>query len=103
MKSTPISQLRAVGLCEGSSFLVLLFLAMPLKYLAGLPLAAKVVGWAHGLLFVLYLAALARAAVAHRWRMGQILPAFLASLVPFGPFLLDRRLRLEAQVEAERS
>ncbi len=100
MLKTPIGRLRAVALLEGVSFLVLLFIAMPLKYLAGMPLAVKMVGWAHGLLFVLYLLALVEVAVAHRWSLVRIVGAFIASLVPFGTFVLDARLRREEQAVA---
>ncbi len=101
MLKTPIGRLRAVGLLEGLSFLVLLFIAMPLKYLAGMPLAVKMVGWAHGLLFVLYLLALVEASAAHRWSLVRIVGAFIASLLPFGTFVLDARLRREEQAVAE--
>ena len=52
MLSHSIGRLRAIGMLEGVSFLVLLGVAMPLKYLAGMPAAVKIVGWVHGILFV---------------------------------------------------
>ncbi|MCY1082078.1 DUF3817 domain-containing protein [Archangium lansingense] len=101
MLKTPIGRFRAVALLEGLSFVLLLFIAMPLKYLAGMPLGVKLVGWAHGMLFVLYLLFLAEAAAAHRWSLVRIVGAFLASLVPFGTFVLDARLRREEQAPSE--
>lgn len=95
MLRTPVGRLRAIALVEGISYLVLLGVAMPLKYFAGFPEAVKVVGWAHGVLFVLYLMAVAEVAVARRWRFMKILWAFVAALVPFGTFVLDARLRRE--------
>jgi integral membrane protein len=92
---TTIGRLRAVGITEGISFIVLLGIAMPLKYYAGLPMAVKVVGWLHGLLFILYLAALLHVTIAQRWSIWKVLLAFIASLVPFGTFLLDARLKKE--------
>jgi len=95
MLKTPIGRLRVVGLSEGVSFLLLLGVAMPLKYIAGLPIFVKVVGWVHGGLFVLFCVALVHAATRSRWsllRTGQLL---LASLVPFGTFLVDRSLARE--------
>ena len=59
--NTSIAQLRRIGYAEAISFLVLLGVAMPLKYLAGMPMAVKVVGWIHGVLFVAYCFALRRA------------------------------------------
>ena len=100
---TPLGRFRAVALLEGLSFVLLLFIAMPLKYLAGMPLAVKVVGMAHGVLFMLYLPALLEVAVAHRWSFLRALAAFGASLVPFGTFVLDARLRQEEPVAVEPS
>lgn len=100
MLRTPIGRLRAIAFIEGVSYLVLLCVAMPLKYFAGLPSAVKAVGWAHGVLFVLYLLALAEVAFKHRWPPGRILVAFVASLIPFGTFVLDRQLRREQQQTA---
>lgn len=91
--SSPVGRLRAIGLAEGLSFLVLLGVAMPLKYLAGEPLAVKVVGWAHGVLFIAYLAALGQTALTHRWSMFKVALGVIAALLPFGPFVMDRRLR----------
>jgi integral membrane protein len=93
--NTPIGRLRAIGLFEGISFLLLLGIAMPLKYMAGMPEAVKIVGWAHGVLFVLYIAAVVQVTLVHRWSFLRVAGAVVASLVPFGPFILDPRLRKE--------
>jgi integral membrane protein len=90
-----LQQLRPVALLEGASFLILLFIAMPLKYLAGLPLAVRVVGSIHGALFLLFLAALYRAAQARAWPRRRALTAFVASILPFGTFVFDASLRRE--------
>lgn len=86
---------RAVSLTEGVSWLVLLFVAMPLKYGFDLPLAVKVVGRIHGALFVAFIVTLAMAAVEARWGFVKIARAFGASLVPFGAFWLEKKLREE--------
>lgn len=85
--------LRVVGFLEGLSFVVLLFVAMPLKHVFGLPLAVRVVGSVHGLLFLAFASALYRAATEHAWPARRSLVAFVASLGPFGPFVLDRSLK----------
>jgi integral membrane protein len=90
---SPSQQFRLVGYAEGVSFLVLLGIAMPLKYLAGWPQAVLVVGWAHGLLWVLYLVAAALAAYWDGWTKRQLFWALVASVLPFGPFVFDRWLR----------
>lgn len=87
--------LRWVGYAEGTSFLVLLGIAMPLKYWADYPLAVTVVGSLHGGLWILYLLAAARAAVAEKWGIGKLAAAFIASVLPFGPFAFDAWLRRE--------
>ena len=84
--------LRALAWMEGLSFLLLLGVAMPLKYAAGRPLAVKVFGWIHGALFVALLVLAALEARRGRRPLRWTLLVLLASLLPFGPFLLDRRL-----------
>jgi len=88
-----VAALRAVGILEGLSFLVLLGIAMPLKYLAHLPQAVAVVGGIHGVLFVIYVMMALFVTVVFKlpfWRFGQ---AVVASLVPAGTFWFDRKLR----------
>ena len=92
-----LRQLRLVAFLEGSSFLILLFVAMPLKYLAGIPLAVRVVGSIHGALFLLFLAALYRAARARDWPRRRSFTAFMASILPFGTFVFDASLRREIE------
>ena len=92
MFATPLRRLRSIGLLEGLSYLVLLGIAMPLKYFAGLPLAVRIVGSLHGALFVALVLMLLMAV-----RRVPISPALaaagiVAAIVPGGPFLLDRHL-----------
>ena len=95
MLSTPVGRLRALGITEGISFLILLGIAMPLKYMAGLPLAVKIFGWAHGVLFVAFCVALLQAHQARGWPVSRSARVFVAALIPFGPFVIDRSLRDE--------
>ncbi|MBL6766466.1 MAG: DUF3817 domain-containing protein [Verrucomicrobiae bacterium] len=88
-----IEWLRLIGLVEGVSFLLLLFVAMPLKYLAGQPMAVRVTGMAHGALFVAYVLTLIRVWAAHDWPLKRVCGFFFAGLLPFGPFIIDKRLR----------
>lgn len=77
---------------EAVSFLLLVGVAMPLKYLAGRPIAVSVVGAIHGGLFVLFCAALLRTLLVARWPFLRAAVIFVASLLPFGPFVVDRRM-----------
>jgi integral membrane protein len=95
--NSPIGRFRIIGIIEGISYLVLLGIAMPLKYWAGIPEVVKVVGWAHGVLFVLYCLALLNVWVARRWSFGRAILAFVVSLLPFGTFIFDKSLRREEQ------
>lgn len=89
---TALGRLRLVGYLEGISFLVLLLIAMPLKYLAGQPAAVRMVGMAHGVLFVLYVFLLIQNTIEHSWSWRKAMLGFAASLVPLGTFWADRRL-----------
>lgn len=95
MSGTVIRQLRLVGLVEGISFLVLLGIAMPLKYLAGYPMAVRMVGMAHGVLFIIYVLALVHAQMTVRWPARRVLGLFVAAVLPGGTFVADGRLRVE--------
>ena len=81
--------LQLVGYAEATSFLLLLGVAMPLKYLAGWPLGVTVVGMAHGVLWILYLMAAGWAGMAYKWGWREFLGAGLASVLPGGPFVFD--------------
>lgn len=95
--SQSIRWLRIIGMIEGVSFLLLLGIAMPLKYAAGKPEAVSIVGMAHGVLFIMLWLAAAWAWV--RGLPGKLtLLAMFASIVPLGPFLIDGRLK---RVESE--
>jgi integral membrane protein len=88
----PVGRVRLVGMVEGVSFLLLLFIAMPLKYFADMPKAVSITGMAHGVLFLLFLLVIFQAWGNKALTTKQSALAFLASLLPFGPFLIDRRL-----------
>lgn len=81
------------ALAEGTSFLILLFIAMPMKYFMGMPLAVRIVGLIHGILFLLYVGQLVRLRTTYRWDNRFSIQAFVASILPFGTFLFDKYLR----------
>jgi integral membrane protein len=92
MEST-VKNLRIIGIFEGISFLVLLIIAMPLKYFLGFPEAVKFVGWIHGVLFIAYVIAVFLSIRAMRWGLIGVAIALGASLLPLGTFLLDKQLK----------
>lgn len=99
MSPSPIDRLRRVGKIEGISFLVLMLIAMPMKYFADQPLAVTIVGWIHGVLFVWFCWVLAVARFRGGLSLGMAVLAFIASLLPCGPFLIDRQLQGEAAAQ----
>ncbi|WP_128895895.1 DUF3817 domain-containing protein [Longirhabdus pacifica] len=93
MLKSPVEQVRLSGFIEGMSFIILLFIAMPLKYIWDIPEAVSVVGSMHGVLFVIYMLAIALAfftsKLSFRWSFGAVLVAF----IPFGYFIYDAKLK----------
>lgn len=96
MKSKKILRwFREIAIAEGISFLILLCIAMPLKYFMHMPMAVKICGYIHGFLFIAF--------VMMAWNVKNELTknfmwfgkALLASLLPFGTFVLDRSLKKE--------
>lgn len=77
--------------------LVLVFLAMPLKYLAGQPMAVTVVGGIHGALWLIYMLMLAHVWITLKWPFGKVVVAGIASVLPFGPWWFERRVTPAAQ------
>ncbi len=86
------SYLLNIGHAEGISFLALLFIAMPLKYMADMPLVVRIVGSLHGLLFVLFIAALFEAYRKLNLSLLTTAIAFALSIIPFGTFFLHRMI-----------
>lgn len=97
MIATSLGRFRIVALLEGISTLLLFFVAMPLKYIAGQPLMVKYAGWAHGALFVLFLLALIPVVIERAWSWKKVAWSLLASLFPFGTFILDAKLLRKEQ------
>ncbi len=98
-----LRKLRLLGMVEGTSTLVLFGVAMPLKYLLDMPLAVRIVGSLHGLLFVALafacVTAIKRVPIGPRLGLAGIVGA----VIPFGPFVVDVWLkRLEAEAASER-
>jgi integral membrane protein len=86
-----IKLFRGISLLEGLSLLALLFVAMPLKYVWGNPEYVRVVGMAHGLLFVAYILFAIMTKFELNWKVKTLLIVFAASVIPFGTFYVDKK------------
>ena len=93
MIKKPLKRFRFMGLLEGSSLLILVFLAMPLKYFFDLPEAVAVVGAIHGFLFVTYCLAIAYMTFVVKWPFLYSVIAVIVAFIPFGNLIFDRRLQ----------
>ena len=87
-----VRQFKIVAILEGVSFLVLLGIAMPLKYVFGLPATTQIVGMAHGILFIAYVLMVVIIRKQLDWNLKTTALALTASVLPFGPFVVDRKL-----------
>jgi integral membrane protein len=81
------------GKIEGYSYLILLLVAMPLKYQFDLPQPVKIFGMVHGILFVLFMLSIAALIGAKKLSFKKAFFAFLLSLIPFGTFYLERLIK----------
>jgi integral membrane protein len=98
MNTSTLSLLRKVGFAEGISFLILLLIAMPLKYMMDMPLAVKITGSAHGALFVIYVGLAYYAKEVYQWPFNKFLMAFMAAWLPLGTFFFDARLKKDQEI-----
>jgi integral membrane protein len=95
MMNSKLGRFRAIALIEAISYLILLFIAMPLKYMADMPAMVKYTGWLHGLLFVIYGILLLQVWISYKWSFWKTTLVFISSLIPFAPFFVDRKLKQE--------
>ncbi|AXF55985.1 DUF3817 domain-containing protein [Salicibibacter kimchii] len=93
MKNLLLKWFRGVGHIEGLSLVTLLFVAMPLKYMAGYDEAVSVAGMIHGILYLLYMSFVFIVTFTVRWSWKWILGASAVAFIPFGNFILDARLK----------
>ena len=92
MLRTNIGRLRIAGFLEGISYLVLLCICMPLKYIGGIPEPTSFVGMAHGIIFIIYCVFVMVVMVKYKWSLMKTFWALLASVLPFGTFVADVRI-----------
>ncbi len=82
---------RATAILEGISYLALFGITMPLKYWAEILEPNKVVGYAHGVLFIAYVVVAIIFCWERKWSIKRFIVLFLASLLPFGTFYADKK------------
>lgn len=88
-----VQTVRIIGTLEGISFLLLLFIAMPMKYIWGNPVMVKYVGMGHGVLFIAFLAVLLIVCHRKQWSIRIFILGLIAAVLPFGPFVFDHQLK----------
>lgn len=92
MLKTNLGLLRIIGLLEGVSYLILIFIAVPLKYFNDLPGPTYSTGLTHGLLFGLYVFLVFLVTYQLKWNAKTCFLALLASVLPFGTFIADKKI-----------
>jgi len=88
-----VKKFGLINSIEGYSYLLLLFVAMPLKYLLGFAVAVKIAGSLHGILFVIFLYLGVKAWIEAKWSFMQTIIFFIASLIPFGTFFTKSKIK----------
>lgn len=88
-----VGRLRLIGFLEGVSLLALLLIALPLKYVLGIPEFSKVIGTIHGVLFLLFIFNTLSVGVEYQWKFKETTwKVLLACIIPLGTFYIDRKI-----------
>ena len=95
MLTINLSHLRVISLIEGISYLMLLCIGMPLKYIYSTPLPNKILGMGHGVLTLVFIAALYWLFLNKKLSFKLAITVFIASLIPCGAFFVDKYLKAE--------
>ncbi|MFD0766101.1 DUF3817 domain-containing protein [Mucilaginibacter lutimaris] len=90
--STNIGPLRIIAFLEGISLLLLIFIAVPLKYMLHDPAMVKAMGPVHGALFLLFIINTISVGVGQKWNWSTTGKVLLACVIPFGTFYIDRKI-----------
>ena len=85
-----ILTIRVFAFLEGVSLLLLVFIAMPLKYLYNDPSLVSYVGMIHGIFFICYSINLSLVYFKYKWEFWKTLMSFGAAFIPFGTFYIDK-------------
>lgn len=96
MIKNSVKKFSLINTIEGWSYLILLFIAMPMKYIFEIPIAVKIVGMAHGVLFIIFCLLLVIAWQDAKWKFKENIIFFIASIIPFGTFFTKNRINAYA-------
>ena len=86
-----IKLFRLIALLEGTSYILLLFIAVPIKYYLNDPTYVKILGMPHGILFIVYLIFAVIFKFKKKWNLFGFFIISAASLIPFGTFYVDKK------------
>ena len=100
--NTHLGRLRIIGFLEGLSFILLVGVAMPLKYIGGYQHATWDIGMIHGVLFISYIIAVVPVKFALNWNLKTTFLVLLASLLPFGTFLAEYKIFRNYKVQPKK-
>ena len=89
MLSTALGRFRLISFIEGISTIVLFLVAMPLKYQFDMPMAVRIAGSVHGLLFLIYIGMLVHTWASQAWPLKMFIAGLFAAIPPFGTFIYD--------------
>lgn len=93
MFSSALGRFRIISAIEGLSYLLLVFIAMPIKYIGENPYPVKILGMIHGVLFIIFMISLFEAKIKQKWNTGLMFQLFVLSLIPFGALLIERKIK----------
>lgn len=100
--STKIGRLRILALLEGLSLIVLIGIAVPLKYLFQDQALVKAMGPVHGMLFILFIINTISVGIEYKWKFKETTwKVLLACIVPFGTFYVDHTILSKMQRETD--
>jgi len=89
---------RIIAFLEGLSYVLLLFIAVPIKYLNNDPSYVKMLGMPHGLLFMGYIALAIVLRTDNQWIKNNFFMVLMASVIPFGTFVVEKKLNKTIQM-----
>lgn len=93
MFKTALHRFRIISYIEGLSYLTLLFIAMPIKYIGENPYPVKIIGMAHGILFILFMIFLFESLRKYSWENRFSARLFIYSIIPFGSFIIEKKIK----------